>query len=84
MKFALIYRTPLFRTESMIVEAESRDAISTELDGKRVYVEHLVDFENQTVTPVALTSDNRLIEVPEGGFGEATPAEYFEEEPTEE
>ena len=78
MKFALIYRNPFERTRSKMIDSESRDVIPTGLDPTRVFVEHLVDFENQVVIPVVLKGDGTLMEVPDGAYGEATPAEYFE------
>lgn len=80
MKFALIYKKSFNRTRSKIIDSESREAITTDLDPLEHWVEHLVDFENQQVIPVALSKDGTLIEVPDGEFGEATPAEYFEKE----
>ena len=78
MKFALIYRSPFHRTRSKIIDSESKEAIATGLDPVSVFVEHLVDFENQVVIPVVLKGDGTLMEVPDGEFGEATPADFFE------
>ena len=78
MRFALIYRNPFQRTRSKIIDSESREAIPTGLNPEQVFVEHLVDFENQVVIPVVLKGDGTLMEVPDGDYGEATPAEYFE------
>ena len=78
MKFALIYRRPFHRTRSKIIDAESRDVIATGLDPQKVFVEHLVDFENQEVIPVVLMDDGKLMRIAEGDFGELTPAEFFE------
>jgi hypothetical protein len=61
-----------------VIDSESREVIATGLDPENVFVEHLVDFQNQAVIPVVLKGDGTLMEVPEGEFGEATPAEYFE------
>lgn len=80
MKFALIYRQSFNRTRSMLIDSESREAITTNLDSKQHWVEQLVDFENQVIIPVVLRDDGTLMEVPDGEFGEATPAEYFEEQ----
>ena len=79
MKFALIYRSPFHRTRSKMIDSESRDVIATGLNPEKVFVEHLVDFESQQVIPVVLRGDGALMEVPDGEYGEATPAEYFEE-----
>jgi len=78
MKFALIYRSPFNRTRSKMIDSESRETMATGLDPEQVFVEHLVDFENQQVIPVVLKGDGTLMEVPDGEYGEATPAEYFE------
>ncbi len=80
MKFALIYRNPFQRTRSKMIDSESRETMATGLDPEQVFVEHLVDFENQQVIPVVLKGDGTLMEVPDGEYGEATPAEYFENE----
>jgi len=61
-----------------MIDAESREAITVDLDPERFLVEHLIDFDEKTVTPVILNQDGTLMEVPDGEFGEATPAEYFE------
>jgi hypothetical protein len=78
MKFALIYRRPFHRTRSKIIDSESKDVITTDLDPTSVFVEHLVDFENQEVIPVVLMGDGKLMRVPDGDFGELTPADFFE------
>jgi len=87
MRFGLIYKQSFARSESMLIDADSLESVFTQtmdLDPETFWVEHLIDFENQTVTRAALTSERRLIEVPEGDFGEATPAEYFEQMAVEE
>ena len=80
MKYALIYKSHFHRTRSMAIEAESREAISVDLDPEQFLVEHLIDFDERTITPVILKGDGGLFEIPDGEFGEATTAEYFENE----
>lgn len=77
MRFAIIYKHHFNRTRSMMLDASSKDSIKIDLNPEDYFVEQLVDFDERTVTPVVLTR-NGLIEVPDGEFGEATPAEYFE------
>lgn len=82
MRFGLVYRRPFSRSDSMMVDApDMAAALETQidLDPSKFYAEHLIDFEERKVIRVGLTSDRRLIEVPEGEFGEATSSEYFEE-----
>ena len=78
-RFAVIYKKSFQRTRSMPVEAESREAIKMDVDTQNTFVEHVVDFDERKIYSVAMKEDGTLIEVPEGDFGEATPAEYFEE-----
>lgn len=84
MKFGVIYRKTFHRSSSVVVDSDSREAIKMDLDPKSVTVEQLIDFEGQRIIPVFLNSEGRLIEVPEGDFGEATPPEYFEDQAAEE
>ena len=78
MRYALIYKSHFHRTRSMTIDAESREAITVDLDPERFLVEHLIDFDERTITPVILNQDGTLFEIPDGEYGEATPAEYFE------
>ena len=78
MRYALIYKSHFHRTRSMPIEAESREAMKVDLDPRLFLVEHLIDFDERTITPVILNGDGTLFEIPDGEFGEATPAEYFE------
>ena len=80
MRYALIYKSHFHRTQSMSIEAESREAITVSLDPEQFLVEHLIDFDGRTITPVILNGDGTLFEIPDGEYGEATPAEYFENE----
>ena len=91
MKVGLIYKRQFGRSQHLEVEVDSIDDAfvkTMDLDPQEHWVEHLIDFEAQTVTRVALTDKGTLIEIPDGEFGEATPTEYFEqmaqEEPSEE
>ena len=82
MRFGLTYRRPFSRSDSMMVDAKDMEAAmatAIDLDPSRFFVEHLIDFDERKVIRVALTSEGKLIEVPEGEFGEATSSEYFEE-----
>lgn len=79
-RFTLIWKNQFLRTRAMDVTAESLSKMKLDLDPiMDVWVEQVIDWENQVVIPVVLKRDGTLIEVPEGDFGEATPAEYFEE-----
>ena len=83
MKYAIIYKKPFLRTRSIVVDSEETDikkiAVPADLDWEQVFVEHIVDFENQTVIRAAL-GPNGFVEVPDGDFGAETPGEYFEEQ----
>lgn len=81
MKYAIIYKHPFHRSQSLIVDSESFDAIrTTEIDPERVFVEWVVDFENKEIIRAAMKVTGELIEVPEGDYGEQTTAEQFEQE----
>ena len=77
-RFAVIYKKAFQRTRSIPVDAESRDAIQMDFDTQSYFVEQIVDFDERKIYNVAMKEDGTLIEVPEGDYGEATPAEYFE------
>jgi hypothetical protein len=79
MRYGLIYKTSFNRSKSMEFDTESPFQASTSLDARSFLVEHLVDFDERTITPVALKSDGTLLEIPEGDFGEGTTTEYLEE-----
>lgn len=78
-RYTLIFRGAFQRTRSMDVAADSIAAMSLDLDPRQLFVEHLIDWENQQVHSVALTEDGRLVKVTEGQYGEATSAGYFED-----
>ena len=77
-RFAVIYKKSFQRTRSMMVDAESRDAIQMDFNPQDYFVEQIVDFDERKIYNVAMKEDGTLVEVPEGDYGEATPAEYFE------
>jgi hypothetical protein len=78
MRYGLIYRTSFNRSRAMSFDTDKPFAAPTNLDPEQFLVEHLIDFDAKTVIPVALKSDGTLFEIPDGEYGEATPAEYFE------
>lgn len=78
MRYGIIYRTSFNRSRSMSFDTDTPFAASTNLDPEQFLVEHLIDFDARTITPVALRSDGTLFEIPDGDYGEATTAEYFE------
>lgn len=81
MKYAIIYKKPLLRTRSLVVDSEETDirkiAVPAELDWTQVFVEHIVDFEGQRIIPAALSAHG-FVEAVDGDFGAETPGEYFE------
>lgn len=82
MKFGIVYRRPMLRSRSVVIDSDSLDsALNTIVPVKEVdiFVEHIVDFENDEIIPVAMTDARKLIRVPDGDFGVETPTEYFEE-----
>jgi hypothetical protein len=84
MKFAVIYKKPFLLPDYVVMDSGSKDIarMGDALD-KDTFAHFVVDFEGQKITRV-LTTQAGLMEVPEGEFGEATPAEYFEENDMEE
>ena len=83
MKFGIVYRRPMLRSRSVVIDSESLDsALATivPVDAENIFVEQVVDFESEEIIPVAMTEDRTLIRVPDGDFGVETPAEYFEEQ----
>ena len=82
MKFGIVYRRPMLRSRSVVIDSESLDsALATivPVDAENIFVEQVVDFESEEIIPVAMTEDRTLIRVPDGDFGVETPTEYFEE-----
>lgn len=81
MKYAIIFKKPFARTRSIVVDSDESDitkiAVPADLDYEEIFVEHIVDFENQQIIPAALNAHG-FVEVPDGDFGDETPAEYFE------
>ncbi len=80
MKFALIYKKPFVLPDHIIIDSDTKDitGMAEGLD-KDAFPQFVVDFDSATVTRVGL-SPNGLVEIPDGEYGEATPAEYFENE----
>lgn len=70
----------MLRSRSVVIDSDSLDsALATivPVDAENIFVEHVVDFENEQIIPVAMTSARTLIRVPDGDFGIETPASYF-------
>lgn len=79
MKYAIIYRHPFLRSQSLLVDADSLEAIRVaDIDPEEAFVEWVVDFESKEIIRAGMTVDGRIIEVPDGDYGEGTPTEYFE------
>ena len=79
-RYTLVYKQSFCRTRSMDMMADSLAKMTVELDPMQVWVEHVIDWENQIIHPVSLTSDKRLVKLTvDDEYGEATPAGYFEE-----
>lgn len=81
MKFSIIYKQSLQRPRFLEIDSEGFESIDTAglRDIKNVFVYGVVDYANQRVIPAAMTVEGKIIEVPDGDYGELTPAEYFEE-----
>ena len=82
MRFGIVYRRPMLRSRSVVIESESLEtalASVVPVDIEGIFVEHVVDFESEEIIPVAMTEDRTLIRVPDGDFGVETPTEYFGE-----
>lgn len=85
MKFSIIFKEPLQRFRFVDVEAESFDALAINDQAKTFgmktpLVYGVIDWDAQKVVPASMGGDGRVFEVPDGDFGELTPAEYFEEQ----
>jgi hypothetical protein len=86
MKFGIVYRRPMLRSRSVVIDSESLETAMTSVvpvDIEGIFVEHVVDFENEEIIPVAMTEYRTLIRVPDGDFGVETPTEYFESQAVE-
>lgn len=84
MKFSIIFKEPLQRFRFVDVEAESFDALvindqAKTFGMKTPFVYGVIDWDAQKVVPASMGGDGRVFEVPDGDFGELTPAEYFED-----
>ena len=85
MKFTFIFKESLQRPRFVDIEADSFDLVTTkdvpaEFLADRIFLYGLVDYENSRTIPVAVSSEGKVVEVPDGDFGELTPVEYFEEQ----
>lgn len=84
MKFTVIFKETLQRPRFFDVEAESMSALTKQMIpeeflGDMVFVHGVVDYDNRRTVPAVFDGEGRLIEAPDGDFGELTTAEYFEE-----
>ena len=85
MKFSIIFKQSLQRFRFVDVEADNFDALVVENQAKTFgmdtpLVYGVIDWDAQKVVPASMAGDGRVFEVPDGDFGELTPAEYFEEQ----
>jgi hypothetical protein len=83
MKYAVIYAENLARPRFLDVDSESLDALkamdmSERLNPTSVNVFGIVDYEGQKTVSAMINHEGRLIEVPDGDYGIATTAEFFE------
>jgi hypothetical protein len=69
----------------MMVDAESLDALKSMRITlpEKVFVEWVIDFDEQKLIHVVNDDNNRLVEVPEGDWGPLTELEHFESEEPE-
>ena len=85
MKYSIIFKESLQRFRFVDVESDSFDSL-TVADQRRTFgmqtpfVYGVVDWEGQRIIPASMNGEGRVFEVPDGDFGELTPAEYFEEQ----
>lgn len=85
MKFTLIFKEALQRPRFFDIESESLESVTTkdipeQFLGDMVFLYGAVDYEGARTIPAAITADGRVVSVPDGDFGELTPAEYLEEQ----
>jgi len=86
MKFTVIFKESMQRPRFFDVEADSMGAVTRqsmpeEFLRDMVFVYGIVDYENRRTIPAVFDADGRIVEAPDGDFGELTTAEYFEEMP---
>ena len=82
MKFTVIFKETLQRPRFFDVEAESMSAVTKQMIPEEflqdmVFVHGVVDYDNRRTIPAVFDGDGRLVEVPDGDFGELTTAEHF-------
>ena len=85
MKFTLIFKEALQRPRFVDIESESLESVTTkdipeQFLGDMVFLYGAVDYEGARTIPAAITADGGVVSVPDGDFGELTPAEYLEEQ----
>lgn len=84
MRYTVIYKQSLQRPRFKDIESDSFDELSVD-DAKAFFgvdvpfVYGVIDWDAERVIPAAIAFGGRIIEVPDGDFGELTPAEYFEQ-----
>jgi hypothetical protein len=83
MKFTFIFKESLQRPRFVDIDADSFEAISAkdvpeEFLGDMFSLYGVVDYAGARTVPVVI-SNGKFVQVPDGDFGELTPAEYFEE-----
>ena len=83
MKFTFIFKESLQLPRFVDVESESIDSVTTkdipeEFLGDMVFLYGVVDYSKAVPVP-AVISNGKIVQIPDGNYGELTPPEYFEE-----
>ena len=83
MKFTFIFKESLQRPRFVDVDADSFESITTkdvpeEFMGDFFSLYGVVDYSGARTVP-GVISNGKFIQVPNGDYGELTPAEFFEE-----
>ena len=84
-RYTIILKEPLMRPRFIDIEADSIGDIGTKdipdfYQGQQFSLYGVVDYDAGRTVPVVGTPEGGIMEVPDGDFGELTPAEYFEEQ----
>ena len=84
MKFTFIFKESLQLPRFVDVESESFETVTTkdipeEFLSDMVFLYAVVDYSKAMTVP-AVISNGKIVQIPDGDFGELTPVEYFEEQ----
>ena len=87
MKFTFIFKEALQLPRFVDVESESIESVTTkdipeEFLSDMVFLYGVVDY-SRAITVPAVISGGKIVQIPDGNYGELTPVEYFATEAEE-